>query len=69
MGAQRLREKRNVPRQKEDAPVTGLTALNFRGEIGANQVQIVETNYNVAPRRIVIVLDSSGSMGDPHVAG
>jgi hypothetical protein len=51
--------------QAEDQrSVTGLTASNFRGKIHGKPVQIVSVSYDTAPRRIVILLDASGSMAD-----
>lgn len=42
--------------------VKGLTSPNFRGKIHGKPVQIVSVSYDTAPRRIVILLDASGSM-------
>jgi len=42
--------------------VRDLTKSNFRVRINGNPALISDAQYNVAPRRIVVVLDMSGSM-------
>ena len=44
--------------------VEGLSAQNFRGKVHGHRVEIVSVNRDSGPRRIVIVLDASGSMRD-----
>ena len=44
--------------------VEGLSAKNFRGKVHGHPVEIVSVNRDSGPRRIVIVLDASGSMRD-----
>jgi hypothetical protein len=49
---------------KQGQPVKGLTAVNFRGKFRGRPVDLVSAAYDTGPRRIVIVLDASGSMFD-----
>ena len=42
--------------------VRGLTTTNFSGKIGPKDVKIVSVTLDNQPRRIVILLDVSGSM-------
>lgn len=44
--------------------IDGLATQNFRGKVHGQPVKIVSATHDHAPRRIVLVLDSSGSMGD-----
>ena len=44
-------------------PVSGLTKTNFRVRLNGKPVAILSAAYSVAPRRIVVLLDMSGSMG------
>jgi hypothetical protein len=44
--------------------VEGLSAQNFRGKVHGQRVEIVSAAHDSGPRRIVIVLDASGSMGN-----
>jgi len=50
---------------REGNPLRGLTAANFRGEFRRHPVQIVSADLDTRPRRMVIVLDASGSMTKP----
>lgn len=47
---------------KFGAPIVGLTAADFRAELRANPIRIVSVAETVRPGRIVLLLDSSGSM-------
>jgi len=47
---------------REGHPVPGLTAANFRGKFRGKPVQIESAVFDTGPRRMVIVLDISGSM-------
>ena len=47
---------------REGNPVRGLTAANFRGEFRGHPVQIVSATLDTRPRRIVVLVDASGSM-------
>jgi hypothetical protein len=51
----------NVLTEKGES-VNGLTAKNFRAKYQHETVQIVSAMHDTAPRRIVIVLDASGTM-------
>lgn len=51
----------NVLMEKGES-VKGLTEQSFRAEFQHKTVQVVSAKRGIAPRRIVIVLDSSGSM-------
>jgi len=42
--------------------VRGLSAANFRGKLHGHDVQILSASIDTSPRRIVLVLDASGSM-------
>lgn len=42
--------------------VSGLTSANFRGKFRGHPVEIISVKYDTGPRRIVILLDASGSM-------
>src|SRR5512139_2493676 len=42
--------------------VKGLTAGNFRGKFRGKPVQINSVKFDSGPRRVVILLDASGSM-------
>ena len=44
--------------------ISGLTPANFRGRYRGKPVEIVSVKYDTGPRRIVILLDASGSMRD-----
>lgn len=44
--------------------VEGLSTPNFRGKVHGHPVEIESVNRDADPRRIVIVLDASGSMGE-----
>jgi len=44
--------------------IEGLSTQNFRGKVRGHTVKIVSVNRDSGPRRIVIVLDASGSMRD-----
>lgn len=46
----------------EGRRVRGLGAQNFHGQWRSKPVEIVSANYDTAPRRIVILLDTSGSI-------
>lgn len=46
--------------------VHGLTAENFRGEFRGQAVRILSATEDSSPRRIAIVVDTSGSMGPPY---
>lgn len=47
---------------KDGKPVLGLRTANFRGMFRGKPVEIVSAAYDTGPRRVVVVLDSSGSM-------
>jgi hypothetical protein len=47
---------------EEGLPVKGLTATNFRGKFRGRPLKIVSAIYEAGPRRVVILLDTSGSM-------
>jgi Mg-chelatase subunit ChlD len=47
---------------ENQVPVSGLTAENFRGEFQGKPVRIVTAKWDTSPKRIVILLDFSGSM-------
>lgn len=49
---------------KSGNPVINLQAANFRGQVGGRDVTIVSAEPVPAARRIVILLDASGSMLD-----
>jgi hypothetical protein len=42
--------------------VQGLSAVNFRGKLRGHEVEIVSASIDMSPRRIVLLLDASGSM-------
>jgi len=42
--------------------VRGLGAANFHGKVRGSDVQILSTSIDTSPRRIVLLLDASGSM-------
>ena len=42
--------------------VEGLKAGNFRGKVGGRDVQVLSAVLDNGPRRIVVLLDASGSM-------
>jgi hypothetical protein len=44
--------------------VEGLSPQNFRGKVRGERVETVSASHDFAPRRIVLVLDASGSMYD-----
>lgn len=50
---------------KQGNPVPGLTARNFRGKFRGKLVEILSATLDTRPRRIVLLLDASGSMGPP----
>lgn len=54
----------NVYTERGD-PVTALTAANFKASIGGKPIRVTSVTYNSGPRRIVIVIDVSGSMTEP----
>jgi hypothetical protein len=43
-------------------PVQGLSAANFRGKLRGHDVEILSASIDTRPRRIVLLLDASGSM-------
>lgn len=43
-------------------PIRDLAKTNFRLRVDGRQVEILSATYSVAPRRIVVLLDMSGSM-------
>ena len=43
-------------------PLWGLTTANFRGEFQGRPVRIVSSSRDAAPRRIALILDTSGSV-------
>jgi acyl-CoA synthetase (NDP forming) len=47
---------------KPGNPVRGLSAANFRGEFRGHTVQIISATLDTRPRRIVLLVDASGSM-------
>jgi VWA domain-containing protein len=47
---------------KKGNPVLNLQAANFRGQAGGEEITIVSAEPAPAPRRIVILMDTSGSM-------
>jgi hypothetical protein len=47
---------------REGTLVTGLTAANFRGEFRGQPIKILSATVDSSPRRIVLLLDASGSM-------
>ena len=49
--------------------VQGLGAANFRGKVGRQEVQVLSALLDHSPRRIVVLLDASGSMMFPDAAG
>jgi len=49
--------------------ISNLTKENFRVLLNGKPVALLDARYSVAPRRIVILLDKSGSMtGETHTA-
>jgi Mg-chelatase subunit ChlD len=42
--------------------VQGLSAANFRGKLRGHDVEILSASIDTSPRRIVLLLDASGSM-------
>lgn len=56
---------------EKEVPIAGLTAENFRGSFRGAPVRIVSVKLDTSPRRIVILLDLSGTMGtqNQHVVG
>jgi hypothetical protein len=44
--------------------VNGLDASYFRAKLGREPVQVLSATYDTAPRRVVLLLDVSGSMED-----
>lgn len=51
---------------KQGNLVAGLTVANFRGNFRGKPVEILSVTPDTRPRRIVIVLDASGSMMGPE---
>jgi hypothetical protein len=51
---------------KGGLPVSGLTAANFRAKIRGQPVEILSAVRDLSPRRIVLVLDVSGSVASGH---
>jgi hypothetical protein len=49
--------------------VQGLSAANFRGKVGRQDLQVLSAVLDESPRRIVVLLDASGSMTDPRGGG
>ena len=47
---------------RQGNPVTGLTTANFRGKFRGKPVEILSLTPDTRPRRIVMVVDASGSM-------
>ena len=47
---------------KDGQPVRGLTAANFRGEYRGQPVKILSAGEDSSPRRVVVLVDTSGSM-------
>jgi hypothetical protein len=47
-------------------PAPGLKATNFRASFRGRPVQILSASMNIEPRRIVLLLDASGSMLGPE---
>jgi hypothetical protein len=43
-------------------PVQGLSAANFRGKLRGRDLEILSASIDTRPRRIVLLLDASGSM-------
>jgi hypothetical protein len=52
---------------RDGNPVRGLNAADFRAEFRGKPVQIESAMLDTRPRRVVLVLDASGSMTDPLV--
>lgn len=48
---------------RDEVPVAGLTAENFRGSFQGAPVRVLSVTWNAGPRRTVVLLDLSGSMG------
>ncbi|HXX22997.1 MAG TPA: hypothetical protein VEO19_07600 [Terriglobia bacterium] len=49
--------------------VPNLSAANFRGKVGRQDVQVLSAVLDESPRRIVVLLDASGSTMDPIAGG
>jgi len=49
--------------------VPDLSAANFRGKLRGHDVRILSAAVDTSPRRIVLLLDASGSMMDSSVGG
>jgi len=49
--------------------VQGLGAANFRAKVGRQDLQVLSAALDKSPRRIVVLLDASGSMMYPDEAG
>jgi von Willebrand factor type A domain len=49
---------------KDANPVKNLTASNFQVRLKGHQLPVLDAAYNAAPRRIVVLLDMSGSMSE-----
>jgi hypothetical protein len=47
--------------------VQGLSAANFRGKLGGHEVEILSASVDTSPRRMVLLIDASGSMMVPDV--
>jgi hypothetical protein len=47
---------------EQEVSVSGLTAADFKGSVGGKPVRVNDVTYEIGPRRIVILIDVSGSM-------
>ena len=54
---------------REGNPIRGLTAADFRGEFRGHTVQIISATLDTRPRRIVVLVDASGSMTEADPRG
>lgn len=50
---------------RQGTPVRNLTKDNFVAHLNGKPVEVLDAHYSVAPRRIVVLLDVSGSMSAP----
>ena len=60
--------RRSIPitvRDERENLISDLTPEEFKGEIKGKPVQIISVRPDESPRRVVVVLDSSGSMVAP----
>jgi len=46
--------------------IRDLTKENFRVKVNGKPAEVVESTYSIAPRRIVVLLDTSGSMASEN---